>query len=170
MKPPKSERAAWLATNALLIIAALIIAYCLSGCMTYKQAVRKFAHVATDSVPMTTLVPVVIRDTIWMPGDTVTISVKTDTTDFLKTVTGKRTKLTFARNRGITTLTAEAKPDTIIRKLTKTVTIRTKCPPVATFGVAPWYKTAFYISLALLLAMALAYLFIYHFKINIARR
>ncbi|RIV21370.1 hypothetical protein DYU11_18360 [Fibrisoma montanum] len=166
----KTERIGYTIANILLLALALLLVLAMNSCMTYKRAVRKYAHMAKDSVEVTTTVPIVIHDTLTIPGDTVTLSVQTDTTYLYKVVEGKRAKLTFERSKGLTRLTAEAKPDTVIRVISRTKTIRQKCPPVAQFGVAAWYRVGFFVALALLVLTLLFVLFTYIFRISIARR
>ena len=148
-----THKIGWLVVNLLLFSASCLM---LSGCMTYQKALRKYGTMATDSAT------ILVRDTVTIPKDSVTYSFVNDTTTFTKVVNGIRAKLKINRTSRTTSIQAECKPDTIIRQ------IPAKCPPVATFGVAPWYKTGFYILIGIIVAMLLAYLFSYLFKLSLS--
>lgn len=135
---------------------ALVLA--LSSCMTYEKAVRKFGHLATDSTRIT------VRDTVIVPYDSVVFQLKTDTTTVHRIVEQGRAKIFYDRTHTITKVKAECKPDTIIREIVA------KGPPQASFGIAPWYKTAFFITFGLLLVAIVSYVFLYHLKLIIAKR
>ncbi|GAB3734989.1 hypothetical protein [Spirosoma lituiforme] len=154
----KNERIGWIAANALLLATALLLAYLMSGCMTYSKALRKFGHLAKDSTT------VLIQDTVTIPKDSIVTQFKTDTTIFHKVIETLRSKLTIDRTPRSTRITAECKPDTIIR------TLQAKCPPVASFGIAPGYKWAFYITLGLLIVAIIVFLFSYLFKLTVVKR
>jgi hypothetical protein len=126
--------------------------------MTYKKAVRKFAHVAKDSVTVT------VQDTVIVPKDSIVTSFKTDTTFFHKVYETVRSKLTINRTPKETQITAECKPDTIYKP------VRINCPPVAQFGVDPRYKTGFFIAIAVIGIGVIAFLFTYLFKLSITKR
>ncbi|GAB2586476.1 hypothetical protein GCM10027190_39470 [Spirosoma areae] len=126
--------------------------------MTYNKALRKFGYLATDSAT------VLIQDTVTILKDSVVLSLKTDTTTIHRVIEQGRARVIYDRTREITRVQAECKADTIIR------TLQAKCPPVASFGIAPWYKPAFFISLGLLLVAIVSYVFLYQLKLSIAKR
>lgn len=154
----KNERAAYLATNALLLLAALFLTLAMNACMTYQKALRKFGHLATDS---TTLV---LHDTLRIPADSVVLRLRTDTTTVHRIIEQGRARIIYDRTRTQTIIRSECRPDTIVRTLT------VKAPPTASFGIAPWYRTAFYLCLVLLIAATIAYLLLYQYQLNIALR
>ena len=156
MENLKTERAGLILVNLLLITAFCLFAT--SGCYTYQKAIRKFGHVAKDSVTIT------VMDTVTIPKDSIVTSFRTDTTIFHKVIETLRSKLTINRTPKLTTIQAECKPDTIIRK------VRANCPPVATFGVAPWYKWGFWIMVGLLIVAIIVYAFTYLFKLSMIKR
>lgn len=158
MKATPTERIGWFTANCLLLIAALLIAFCMNGCMSYSKAVRKFGHLAKDSAVVT------IQDTVRIPKDSVILSLKTDTTTIHRIIEQGRARIIYDRTNTITTVKAECKADTIIR------TLQAKCPPVASFGIAPWYRWAFYIAAGLLLVAILAYVLSYKLKLSLAKR
>lgn len=139
----------------------LLLAFCLfsmTSCVTYGRFVRKFGHVGNDSAT------VVINDTVTIPKDSVILSLKTDTTTVHQVIQQGRAQIIYDRTKTVTRIQANCRDTTIIKE------VPAKCPPVTSFGIAPWYKTAFYVTLFLLAVAVVAYIFIYQFQISITKR
>lgn len=138
---PQNHRPHWAIVNLLLVTAALL--FMMSSCMTYERAVKKYGHMAKDSIHVT------VRDTVTIPKDSVIVHLNNDTITTYKEIQQGRTKVIVERTHTQTTIKATCEADTIY--LQKIVTL----PPVVKFGIAPWFKNAFYITLGLLLMIAL---------------
>jgi hypothetical protein len=142
---PQDHRNAWLVVNLLLLTSTMI--FLLSSCMTYEKAVKKYGHMAKDSLHIT------VRDTVTIPKDSVIVHLNNDTITTYKEIQQGRAKVIVERTHTQTTIKATCEADTIY--LQKIVTL----PPVVKFGIAPWFKTAFWIVLAILgmIAMIVAF-------------
>jgi hypothetical protein len=122
---------------AVLIIFILT----LNSCATFDRCSVKFANrlKVTDSVRVTVPVSVLV------PRDSVVTSFVTDTTYLYKEIHQGRAKVIIERTNTITTV--QARCDTV----TVTKFIRVKVPGErVVWGVKPWYKTAFNVSMCLL--------------------
>ncbi|WP_080058308.1 hypothetical protein [Spirosoma aerolatum] len=151
----KKERFLLILANCLLFAVACFF---LTSCLTYQKALRKFGHLAKDSAT------VVVTDTLITKKDSVVLRLKTDTTTVHQVIQEGRARIIYDRTHTITQVKAECLPDTIIRE------IQANCPPVASFGIAPWYRLGFWIAIGVLAVCVLIFLLSYIFKLSISKR
>lgn len=155
-KQKRFDQFLWSLFCGLLLFAGLLLS--LSSCKTYSGFLRKFGHVGKDSTVVT------VNDTLMTLKDSVSLVLKTDTTTIHRIIEHGKARIIYDRTKEITRIQAECKPDTVIRK------IKVKGPPIATFGIAPWYRWAFYLTLGLLAVAVISYIFLYKLRLSIAKR
>jgi hypothetical protein len=123
-----------------IILVILVLA--VASCTSFKRCQLKFANQLTtvDSIKVPVPVSVVV------PRDSVITSFVTDTTYLYKEIQQGRARVIVERTHSITTVQARCDTVTITR------IIRVSVPgPRVIWGVKPWYKTAFEVSIRLLI-------------------
>lgn len=144
-------------TKALLLVAALFIAYALSGCMTFQKAKSRYATTITD----TTFSHV----TLTVPHDSVVHVMKNDTVHErrIERYTQGRATLTIIREPTNTTVLAdcaEARKDTLVATHVDN----------NQWGVSKHYETATKVLGFIVLAIVLAYVLMHVVQVNVSKR
>ncbi len=122
-----------LRTLTLVALACLLLTACAPS---FRRCQSLYGHPATDTTHVTDTV------TVRVPHDVISYHVLTDTTTVRDTLRQGRARLIYVRTPVLTTVQADCDTVTITR------TVRLPCPPtVQQWGIAPWYRWAFYAAL-----------------------
>lgn len=138
----------------LLLLFALLIAFMLSSCMTYKKAKTRYANTVTDTIRISKEVILAI------PKDSVRYRFITDTIPFYDEVRQGRAKVRIEYKDKIVTVKADCD------SASKVETVTLKAPQeVNNWGATPWYQSAFYVAIGFILPLILFIIYLLK-KIN----
>lgn len=163
METPLWERLGMVIVNLLLMVAGFCLGLCLFSCgPTYQRCFDKYGRSTTtyDTTRHT------IRDTVTVPRDSVVLVLKTDTTRVIEHFTQGKATVTIIREPTNTTVLANCESTTIIREI--------KLPPTAitdnTWGVANWYKWAFWMVAGMVLVLLLVWYLTTRLAVSVTRK
>ncbi|WP_234734491.1 hypothetical protein [Tellurirhabdus bombi] len=140
------------------------------SCKPYERLVRKYGKEVTDTLRVT------VRDTIRIEKDSVVLAYRNDAAPFTRTVKQGRATLTITKRQAETTAEAECQGDTIY--INKTVEVPVKTTYI---GVDPgllrsaerkaqsWMYSTIALA-AVVVLMAIAFLFSRFFRISVTRK
>ena len=162
MDTPLWERLCVALLHLVLLVAVFCLGLCLFSCnVTYQRCLDKFGR--TTNVYDTTRHT--IRDTVTVPRDSAVLVVHTDSTRIVRHYTRGKATVTIIREPTNTTVLANCESTTIIREL--------KIPPANqnnTWGVATWYKWAFWMAVAMVLVLLLVWYITARLAVSITRK
>ena len=162
METPFWERMGLVLLHLVLAVAVLFVGLCLFSCgPTYQRCFDKYGRSTTtyDTTRHT------IRDTITIPRDSAVLVLKTDTTRVIEHFTRGKATVTIIRQPTNTTVLANCESTTIIREV--------KLPSAIinnTWGVAAWYKWAFWMLAGMVLVLLLVWYLTTRLAVSITRK
>ena len=131
------------------------IIHSLMSCMTYNRALRKFAHVVTDTVEVRKIV------TVTVPRDSAVLRLLTDTTHIVREAQQGRATVRIVREPTYTTVYATCDSAKMAQEIVA------KMPRQSVYwGVSLWYKRGFWALLVAISVAAAGYFLAKNFQIS----
>lgn len=140
------------------LLFAMLLALCLSSCMTFEKAFRKYGHNRIDTTFTT------VRTAI--PHDSAVLRVVTDTTTVVREIRQGRARIIYERNPQTTYIRADCDSVIVEKKVPQYINRQV-------WGVDPVYKanaerwqTIAFVLMGLIGTAVIAYVFTYQLKIS----